>query len=169
MLTHRLLRSAVSHLCEPALPSVWHQYEAHGTPCHTFQREKDFISWSRKKPSAEKLSRHDCFVSNLRFILFHISVKMADDLGPMAWSFLPENEQVQYLQKIALRAENPSGPNMNPKIHEKKTKRTKNEGRALFSAKHIFCCLLEAAHFPAKSPLLERETRPFSQEISKID
>ena len=35
---------------------------------------------------------------------------MADDLGPMAWSFLPENEQVQYLQKIALRAENPSGP-----------------------------------------------------------
>ena len=34
---------------------------------------------------------------------------MADDLGPMAWSFLPENEQVQYLQKIALRAENPSG------------------------------------------------------------
>ena len=35
---------------------------------------------------------------------------MADNLGPMAWSFLPENEQVQYLQKIALRAENPSGP-----------------------------------------------------------
>ncbi len=34
---------------------------------------------------------------------------MADDLGPMAWSFLPENVQVQYLQKIALRAENPSG------------------------------------------------------------
>ena len=27
----------------------------------------------------------------------------------IAWSFLPENEQVQYLQKIALRAENPSG------------------------------------------------------------
>ena len=38
---------------------------------------------------------------------------MADDLGPMAWSFLPENEQVQYLQKIALRAENPSGPKHN--------------------------------------------------------
>ena len=35
---------------------------------------------------------------------------MADDLGPMDWSFLPENVQVQYLQKIALRAENPSGP-----------------------------------------------------------
>ena len=38
---------------------------------------------------------------------------MADDLGPMAWSFLPENEQVQYLQKIALRAENPSGSQSN--------------------------------------------------------
>ena len=35
---------------------------------------------------------------------------MADNLGPMAWLFLQENEQVQYLQKIALRAENPSGP-----------------------------------------------------------
>ena len=33
-------------------------------------------------------------------------VKMADNLGPMAWLFLPENVQVQYLQKIALRAEN---------------------------------------------------------------
>ena len=31
---------------------------------------------------------------------------MADNLGPMAWLFLPENVQVQYLQKIALRAEN---------------------------------------------------------------
>ena len=30
--------------------------------------------------------------------------------APMAWLFLPENEQVQYLQKIALRAENPSEP-----------------------------------------------------------
>ena len=49
---------------------------------------------------------------------------MADNLGPMAWLLLPENEQVQYLQKIALRAENPSGPNIIPKIHEK-TKRTK--------------------------------------------
>jgi hypothetical protein len=28
-------------------------------------------------------------------------VKMADNLGPMAWLFLPENVQVQYLQKIA--------------------------------------------------------------------
>ena len=35
---------------------------------------------------------------------------MADDLGPMAWSFLPENVLPQWQQKIALRAENPSGP-----------------------------------------------------------
>ena len=35
---------------------------------------------------------------------------MADNLGPMAWLFLPENVQVQYLQKIALRAENKLGP-----------------------------------------------------------
>ncbi len=34
---------------------------------------------------------------------------MADNLGPMAWLLLPENEQVQYLQKNALRAENPFG------------------------------------------------------------
>jgi hypothetical protein len=38
---------------------------------------------------------------------------MADNLGPMAWLLLPENEQVQYLQKIALRAENPFGPRYN--------------------------------------------------------
>ena len=31
---------------------------------------------------------------------------MADNLGPMAWLLLQENEQVQYLQIIALRAEN---------------------------------------------------------------
>jgi hypothetical protein len=31
----------------------------------------------------------------------------------MAWLLLPENEQVQYLQKIALRAENPFGPRYN--------------------------------------------------------
>ncbi len=47
---------------------------------------------------------------------------MADNLGPMAWLLLPENEQVQYLQKIALRAENPSGPCYDSEKHEK-TKR----------------------------------------------
>ena len=36
---------------------------------------------------------------------------MADNLGPMAWLFLPENELPQWQQKIALRAENKSGPN----------------------------------------------------------
>jgi hypothetical protein len=35
---------------------------------------------------------------------------MADNLGPMAWLFLPENVLPQWQQKIALRAENPSGP-----------------------------------------------------------
>ncbi len=49
---------------------------------------------------------------------------MADNLGPMAWLFLPENVQVQYLQKIALRAENPSGPQSNSEKRQK-TKRTK--------------------------------------------
>ena len=33
---------------------------------------------------------------------------MADNLGPMAWLFLPENEQVQYLQKIALQKIHPA-------------------------------------------------------------
>ena len=51
-------------------------------------------------------------------------VTMADNLGPMAWLFLPENEQVQYLQKIALRAENPSGPKSNS---EKRRKDEKDE------------------------------------------
>ena len=37
-------------------------------------------------------------------------VKMAGDCGLNALSLLPENEQAQYLQKIALRAENPYGP-----------------------------------------------------------
>ena len=39
---------------------------------------------------------------------------------------LPENVQVQYLQKIALRAENPYGP--------------RQYGFAVFSALAIFCC-----------------------------
>ena len=34
---------------------------------------------------------------------------MADNLGPMAWLFLQENVLPQWQQKIALRAENPSG------------------------------------------------------------
>ena len=46
--------------------------------------------------------------------------------APMAWLFLQENVQVQYLQKIALRAENPYGP--------------RQYGFAVFSALAIFCC-----------------------------
>jgi len=54
---------------------------------------------------------------------------MADNLGPMAWLLLPENVQVQYLQKIALRAENPFGHN--------------------YFLRSIFSAAIEAAHFPA--------------------
>jgi RNase P subunit RPR2 len=50
---------------------------------------------------------------------------MADNLGPMAWLFLPENEQVQYLQKIA------------QKIH---SARKQYSGYALSrSTRRIFC------------------------------
>jgi len=58
--------------------------------------------------------------------------------APMAWLFLQENEQVQYLQKIALRAENPFGPkwshylDMHYFLHEVQ-----------------FSAAIEAAHFPA--------------------
>ena len=91
---------------------------------------------------------------------------MADNLGPMAWLFLPENVQVQYLQKIALRAENPSGPRYNSEKGRKDEKDENDTGTSNYFLHevHIFCCPLKAAHFPAKSPLLERETRPFSQE-----
>ena len=61
---------------------------------------------------------------------------MEDNLGPMAWLFLPENEQVQYLQKIALRAKNPSGH-----------KYVKVE--AYFLHEVHFSAAIEAAHFPA--------------------
>ena len=47
---------------------------------------------------------------------------MADNLGPMAWLFLPENVLVQYLQKIALRAEN-------KRVREGHTERTERTER----------------------------------------
>ena len=50
----------------------------------------------------------------------------------MAWLFLQENEQVQYLQKIALRAENPSGPKV---FHGKTNIRT-----SYIFCEAIFCC-----------------------------
>ncbi len=52
---------------------------------------------------------------------------MADNLGPMAWLLLPENEQVQYLQKNALRAENPFGPRYNSEKTRKDEKAEKEE------------------------------------------
>ena len=42
-----------------------------------------------------------CQISFSYLCILKKKVKMADNLGPMAWLFLPENEQVQYLQKIA--------------------------------------------------------------------
>ena len=62
---------------------------------------------------------------------------MADNLGPMAWLFLPENEQVQYLQKIAI-AENPSGP-----------KQTEPIDPIYFLHEVQYSAAIEAAHFPA--------------------
>ena len=56
--------------------------------------------------------------------------------APMAWLFLQENVQVQYLQKIALRAKNPSSP-----------KYVKVE--AYFLHEVQFSAAIEAAHFPA--------------------
>jgi len=60
----------------------------------------------------------------------------ADNLGPMAWLFLQENEQVQYLQKIALCAENPSG----------------HKFYLIWTNKYFlrkqFSAAIEAAHFP---------------------
>ncbi len=62
---------------------------------------------------------------------------MAGDSGPNALSLLPENVQVQYLQKIALRAENPSGHNYCLIWTNK-----------YFLRKQFFAAI-EAAHFPA--------------------
>ena len=59
----------------------------------------------------------------------------------MAWLFLQENEQVQYLQKIALRAENPYGSRYNSEKTRKDEKtETEERGRQIFSASAIFCC-----------------------------
>ena len=77
---------------------------------------------------------------------------MADNLGPMAWLFLPEKEQVQYLQKIALRAENPSGP----KCYLLWTN--------IYFLRWQFSAAIEAAHFPdPKIDALQqsREGAPF--------
>ena len=56
--------------------------------------------------------------------------------APMAWLFLQENEQVQYLLKIALSAENPSG-------HIYYLIWTNN-----YFLRKQFSAAIEAAHFP---------------------
>ncbi len=70
-------------------------------------------------------------------------MKIADNLGPMAWLFLQENVQVQYLQKIALRAENPSGPNCYLLW-------TNN-----YFLRKQFSAAIGAAHFPAAGTAIE--------------
>ena len=62
---------------------------------------------------------------------------MADDLGPMAWLFLQENEQVQYLQKIAqMRKKSIRSQTFNDMV------------KANFLRQQFFAAI-EAAHFPA--------------------
>ena len=57
--------------------------------------------------------------------------------APMAWLFLQENVQVQYLQKIALRAKNPFGPKWSHYLD-------------MLYFPHLvrFSVAIEAAHFP---------------------
>ena len=54
---------------------------------------------------------------------------------------------------------------LHPRLWSWQPFRLRNELANIFRVSDFFCCLLEAAHFPAKSPLLERETRPFSPKI----
>ncbi len=79
---------------------------------------------------------------------------MADNLGPMAWLLLPENVQVQYLQKIAqMRRKFASTVSLCvcvPKdfLHEVQ-----------------FSAAIEAAHFlGSRDRALARSLLPFSQE-----
>ena len=62
---------------------------------------------------------------------------MADNLGPMAWLFLPENEQVQYLQKIA---------QMRKKCHPAPNSHYLD--LLYFLHEVQFSAAIEAAHFP---------------------
>ncbi len=68
--------------------------------------------------------------------VYKSKVKMQTTSAPMAWLFLQENVQVQYLQKIALCAKNPSGPKF-VKV------------KAYFLHEVQFSAAIEAAHFPA--------------------
>jgi len=63
---------------------------------------------------------------------------MADNLGPMAWLFLPENKQVQYLLKIAQMRKKSLWPQIRNDAVE-----------AYFLHEVQFSAAIEAAHFPA--------------------
>ena len=77
---------------------------------------------------------------------------MADNLGPMAWLFLQENEQVQYLQKIAQMRKK----SIRPQIFN-------DTVEANFLHEVQFSAAIEAAHFPAaETGHLARSLLPFS-------
>ena len=63
---------------------------------------------------------------------------MADNLGPMAWLLLSENEQVQYLQKIAQMRKKFFLPQI-----------INDTDEAYFLHEVQFSAAIEAAHFPA--------------------
>ena len=79
---------------------------------------------------------------------------MADNLGPMAWLFLPENVQVQYLQKIAQMRKK----FLRPQI-------INDTAEANFLHEVQFSAAIEAAHFPAAFGMLlsqhPKEGAPF--------
>ena len=76
---------------------------------------------------------------------------MADDLGLIAWSFLPENVQVLYLQKIAQMRKK----YLRPQI-------INDTDEAYFLHEVQFSAAIEAAHFPAET------TRPLGPRLSAI-
>ena len=71
---------------------------------------------------------------------------MADNLGPMAWLFLQENVQVQYLQKIAQMRKK----SIRPQIFN-------DTVEANFLHEVQFSAAIEAAHFLAET------TRPLGR------
>ena len=79
---------------------------------------------------------------------------MADNLGPMAWLFLPENVQVQYLQKIAQMRKK----YLRPQI-------INDTAEAYFLHEVQFSAAIGAAHFPAAFGMLlsqhPKEGAPF--------
>ena len=79
---------------------------------------------------------------------------MADNLGPMAWLFLQENVQVQYLQKIAQMRKK----SIRPQIFN-------DTVEANFLHEVQFSAAIEAAHFPAAFGMLlnqhPKEGAPF--------